>query len=339
MEDVARQAGVALSTVSRALNNDPRISALTRQRIHKIADDLGFYKNRLASSLMTNRTNIIGVIIPQINRAFFSSVIYSMEETADQLGYSLLICQSRDEWAREKEKVETLLSLNVDGIVASIAIGSKDFNHFIKAKELGTPLLFFDRIPNIQFPVNTIRINDFKSAYEGTLHLINQGYQRIAHLAGPTQLHIFEQRKQGYLKALQDHNLPILQEYIIEHHLMSLTDGQNSTRTLLQNPNPPDAIFCANNLMAISAATIAAEKGFQVPQDLGIIGFSEEPSAAVMRPGITSIRQPAVEIGKLAIEKIIDEINLLVKKEKPDFEEIILPTQLKIRQSSTRLNS
>ncbi|GAA5225195.1 LacI family DNA-binding transcriptional regulator [Membranihabitans marinus] len=336
MEDIAQSAGVALSTVSRALNNDTRISLATRKRIQKIAKEMGFKKNILASGLMTNRTNIIGVVIPQINRAFFSSIIYSMEETANQMGFSLIICQSADSYLREKEKVETLLALNVDGIVTSIAVDSKDMSHFERARELGTPVLFFDRIPKVAFPVSTILIEDAESAYQGTVHLIKQGYTKIAHLAGPTELHIFAERLEGYKKALTEYNLPICDEYIRYHKIMSHEEGRDSTEALLHLKNPPNAIFCANNLMAISAVFHAIDQGYRVPEDLGIIGFSEEPSSALMRPGISSIKQPSIEMGKMAIEMIIKEITAQSQKESFDHLEVILPTQINIRQSSLK---
>ncbi|WP_236974317.1 LacI family DNA-binding transcriptional regulator [Membranihabitans maritimus] len=336
MEDIAIRAGVALSTVSRALNNDRRISSKTKEKIRNIAKEMGFTKNQLASGLMTNKTNTIGVIIPQINRAFFSSTIYSMEETAYKYGYSIIICQSQDSKEREFSNVESLLSMNVDGIIASLAVETDEYSHFLKAKNRGIPVVFFDRVPDQKLNTSNIFINDEKSAYRATEHLINQGYRKIAHVAGPVQLSIFKKRLEGYLKALNDYNLPVIEAYSQTNHFMTHKEGTKSAKYLLNLKDPPDAIFCANNLMAISAISVALDMGINVPEQLGVIGFSEEPTSYLMRPSVTSLKQPGIQMGKQAVELLLSEINFSPEKGLYTYKNIELDTEMNIRESTSR---
>lgn len=336
--DVAKVAGVSISTVSRALNDDPRISPTTKDKVRIAARNLGFQKNALASGLSTNQTKVIGVMVSQLNREFLASLVRSMEETAFNLGYSVIICQTNNSFEREKAYVDTLISSRVAGIIVTLSLETTTFDHFKKAKAQGIPIVMVDRVTNELKDTTKIVIDDFQAAYEATKHLIGKGYRKIAYVSGPVKQLLYQNRLNGYRQALKDTGLPLQEEW--EEYTLELTyeEGSKAAEKLLQLKNPPDAILTANNLAAISTIAYAQEKGIHVPAELGVLGFSEEPFSAFMRPSVTSVRQPSNDMGSLAVKKLIEEINA-ERKEDFIYQKITLSTQLIERDSTQRTRS
>lgn len=213
IHDLAKQLNSTPATVSRALNNHPRISANTKKAVLELADKLNYRRNLLATSLRSGKSETIGVIIPSAEISFFGSVIHGIESIANTSGYNILLYQSNESPEYEIRAIEAFVGAKVDGILASVAKETVDFSHFIQLKNRGIPLVFFDRT-NDSLNIPSVVIDDFKGAYLATEHLIEQGYNRIAHIAGQQHLKIFADRLKGYKRALHDFGFPVNDELI-----------------------------------------------------------------------------------------------------------------------------
>ena len=332
IHDIARELQISASTVSRALNDNPRISKATKDKIKALALKLGYQPNIIASNLRNQKTNTIGIVVPLINRHFFSTFISGVEAVAFDAGYNVIISQTNDLLEKEKKIVHSLFSNRVDGLITSLSMQTSEFNHFQLFANKNIPLVFFDRVAP-QLEANKILVDDLAVGFKATQHLIDQGYKRIAHLAGPTVLNTYHDRMEGYKSALKKNKLPIIEELIINNRLTRM-DGQQAIKQLLALPNPPDAAFCGNDTSALSMMVYLKSQGIRIPQDFGIIGFSNEPFSEVVTPSISTLKQPAKEMGMKAAQMIIHEIE---NKETPrTYQTITMPTELIIRESSMR---
>jgi len=332
IHDIAEKLNISASTVSRALSHNPCISKATTEKVNAFAAKGGYRPNWIASNLRKRKTNSIGIVVPQINRNFFSSFISGVEEIASKKNYNVIISQSNNLLEKEKKIVYSLFSNQVDGLIVSLSMQTNEFSHFKLFKDNNIPLVFFDRVAQ-SLDTDRIVVDDFEAGYKATKHLIDQGYKKIAHLAGPTVLNIYSLRKDGYLKALKDNNITVRKDYIITSHLLR-EDGKKSIKQFLNLETPPDAIFCGNDTSALGIMMYLKEKGLSVPEDIGIVGFSDEPFSEVVTPTLSTLRQPAFEMGEKAAGLLIQKIE---KNENPsDFRTIIMPTKLIIRESSSR---
>lgn len=332
IHDIARELKISASTVSRALNDNPRISKSTKDKIKSLALKLGYQPNTIASNLRTQKTHTIGIVVPLINRHFFSTFISGVEDVAFEAGYNVIISQSKDLLQKEKQIVNSMFSNRVDGLITSLSMQTSNFEHFQMFADKNIPLIFFDRIAP-QLDANKIIVDDFACGFKATQHLIDQGYRRIAHLAGPTVLNTYHDRMEGYKSALKKNQMPIKNELIICNRLTRM-DGQQAIKQLLDLKNPPDAVFCGNDTSALSMIVYLKSQGIRIPEDFGIVGFSNEPFSEVVTPSISTLKQPAQEMGQKAAELIINEIE---NKELPrTYQTITMPTELIIRASSSR---
>jgi LacI family transcriptional regulator len=332
IHDIAKKLNISASTVSRALKDNPVISKATREKIKKAAEEMGYRPNVMAANFRTKRTNTIGVIVPLINRHFFSSVISGIEEVAYDQGFTVTISQSNDNLEKEKKIAQTLFENRVDGVILSIGMETKEIDHLQLFSNRNIPLVFFDRIVD-EIDSYKIVVNDFEGGYRATQHLIEQGAKRIAHIGGPLNLKIYKNRQEGYTKALADAGLAIENSLIINGNLRR-DDGYNATKMLMKLPHRPDAIFCANDTTALSAIIYLQEIGIKVPDEVAIVGFSNEPFSQVVTPSISTIKQPGFLMGKKAAELIISQINS--SEEQTDFQTIVMPTELIVRDSSKK---
>lgn len=305
IHDISKALGIDSSTVSRALNNSSRVSKKTKEKIFNKAIELGYQRNSLASKLRTNRSNTIGVIVPRISRHFFSTVIAGIEETAFDMGYEVIICQSLENLNREKKLIQTLLSNRVDGILISISMETTNFDHLQEYKGQGYPIIFFDRPCNIKENTNII-IDDFKAGFDATEHLIKRGCKNIVHFSGPKTLELYRQRANGYMAALEKYNLEIRNEYIFESRLMT-EDGIDGAKKLL-TLSKVDAVFSANDTAAISAMQYLKSINIKIPDEIAFVGFSNEPVSAVIEPSLTTISQADFEMGKMATTLLLEQI-------------------------------
>jgi len=332
IHDIAKKLNLSASTVSRSLNGNKVISEATRNLVKRIADEMGYRPNTLAANLRTKRTNTIGMIVPLINRHFFSSVISGVEDVAYSLGFTVTISQSNDKYDKESRIAQTMFANRVDGIILSIGMETNSVDHLKLFSERNIPMVFFDRIVD-EINAHKIVVDDYGGAFRATKHLISQGAKNIAHIGGPLHLKIYEYRQKGYCDALKEAGLQINESLIINNSL-SREEGTLSIQKLLKNEVKPDAIFCANDTTALSVIIYLKEIGIKVPENIAIVGFSNEPFSEVVTPSISTVKQPGFMIGQKAAQLLIQQI--LHKNDIPDYKTIVMPTELIIRESSRR---
>jgi DNA-binding LacI/PurR family transcriptional regulator len=328
--DLAKKLGISASTVSRALSDHPDINDNTKKRVRKLAKEFNYKPNPIAQSLKNNRTTIIGVIVPEIQHDFFASAISGIEEVAYHAGYTIIVCQSNENFEREVINTNALIQQRVAGIVASISQNTNNSDHFKSVIERGIPLVFFDRACE-DVSASKVIIDDSKSAFNAVTYLIGIGYKKIAHFAGPKVLEICKRRLAGYSEALNKAHIRISKELICYGGLHE-TDGYNSMDSLIKKNIIPDAIFAVNDPVAIGAFQRIKEAGLKIPDDIGIVGFSNNKITTLVDPTITTIDQPSFEMGKKAAEILVGLIENKNKSAKP--KTVTLETKLIIRGST-----
>ncbi len=332
IHDIAKKLNISASTVSRALKDNPVISEVTRNLIKRTAEEMGYRPNIMAANFRTKRTNTIGVIVPLINRHFFSSVISGIEEVAYNRDFAVTISQSNDKFEKENKIAQTLFANRVDGLIISIGMETQSFDHLKLFSDKKIPILFFDRIVD-EIETHKIVVDDYGGGYRATEHLISEGSKHIAHIGGPLNLKIYEYRQKGYCQALKDAGLEIDDSLIVNNNL-TRADGTKAVQKLLKNKTKPDAFFCANDTTALSVIVYLEKNDIKVPDDIAVVGFSNEPFSEVVTPSISTVKQPGFVIGKKSAELIINQI--LKKQNQPIYKTIVLPTELIIRDSSKR---
>lgn len=330
--DLAEELHLSASTVSRALKDHYSIGKKTKDAVKKLALQKHYRPNTLAASLRSNKTNTIGVIIPLINRPFISSLISGIEMAAKQAGYNVIISQSHDEYANEVANAAALYASRVSGLVVSLGMETQNFDHLRQFTENNIPLVFVDRVTK-ELNTDLVVIDNVMAGFEATKHLIDQGCKRIAHIAGAQHRNIYKERHEGYLDALQKHNIPVDSNLILPTNYLSLEDGYKCAEKLFQLDNPPDGIFCANDTTAISVIQFAKKKGIKIPEELAVIGFNNDPLCEIIEPHLSTIAHPGVDMGRLAAQQV------LKKKDQSDIERsetIVLKTSLIVRESTRR---
>jgi LacI family transcriptional regulator len=331
IKDIARELKISPSTVSRALKNHPDISEETKRLVNELAERLNYQPNAVALSLKQRRSNTIGVIIPEIVHYFFSSVISGIEDVAYDSGFNVVICQSNEMYEREVANSKTLLASRVDGILVSISKETKDYKHFYNLKDNGVPLVFYDRVvPG--FEADQVIIDDFDASYRATMHLIENGYKRIVHFAGPQNLLIGQLRKEGYLKALDEAGIKPEKDWIIEAD--TFEKARTASLHILESGMKIDGIFAVNDLTAIGAMQSLQKKGVKIPNDVAIVGFSDGRFSGITDPTLTSVDQHGYEMGTIATEMLLKRI-LAGENEFP-FETKVLNANLIVRESTVK---
>jgi LacI family transcriptional regulator len=328
--DIARKLGISPSTVSRALSDHPDINTDTKKKIKKLAKEFNYKPNPIAQSLKNNKTTIIGVIVPEIKHDFFASAISGIEEVAYHAGYTIIVCQSNENFDREVINTNSLIQQRVAGVVASISQNTINSEHFQDVIDCGIPMVFFDRACE-NICASKVVIDDAKSAFDAVTYLINKGYKKIAHLAGPNVLEICRQRFKGYSEALKANGIRIQKDLICYGGLHE-NDGYNSMDQLLKKKITPDAIFAVNDPVAIGAFQRIKEAGLKIPGDIGIIGFSNNKITTLLDPPMTTVNQPSFEMGRKAAEILIKQIENNSKHFKPVT--VTLDAELIIRGSA-----
>ena len=330
--DVAKALGVSTSTVSRAMRDHHSIGKATIKKVKKIAIEMGYEPNAVASNLRKKRTKTIGVIVSYINRPFISSLIRGIEEVASKNKYNVIITQSLDSYNKELEDVKTMYNSRVDGLIVSLAMETTKYNHFEPYLNMSYPLVFADRVAD-EIDTDKVLIDNFSAAYEATRHLIKQGFKRIGHLAGAQQQLVYRQRLEGYVAALRDHGFQ-REEKLIYQSRLSHEDGRDGAMSLLELSKKPDAIFAANDTSAVGFMQYVEEAGLSIPKDMGIVGFNNDLISSIVRPQLTTVDHPGIEIGRKAAELVLDKLHNKSLNTIP--QTVIFRTQLIVRKSSVR---
>ena len=330
--DLALLLNISASTVSRALNGHNTISEATTKRVLTLAKTLGYQPNYMAAGLRRGRSSMLGVIVPHIDGNFFSQVVKGIEAAASKAGYHVVICQSNEDTAHERENLETLMNAQVEGILVSLARTTLDFRHFEKVRKRDIPLVFFDRILE-GHDVSAVVLDDRAGGYRATRHLLDQGYRRIAHFGGPQHLNIYKNRLQGYKDALLEQGL-LLEEELVIICDMKMEDGVVGMQRLLQLPQPPDAVFSASDLTLVGGLEVLKAHGVRVPAEVGLVGFSNELFSCLTDPKLTSVDQHCEQMGHSATHLLLQ----LMQEQGQPFapRHIVLQPNLFVRASSLR---
>ena len=329
--DIATKLNITAATVSRALNNNPNISAATKELVLKTAEKMNYEQNKLALALKSGKSNNVGVIVPRIDSNFFGSVIRGIEEELNQFGYHVIICQTNGDEAKEIANIDALLNSQVDAIF--ISTSSKKADSFERILKKDVPLIFFDRKKTMN-NVSSVTINDFEGGYKATQHLIDNGCKRIVHFAGDLNIEIFNERFSGYKKALIDNEIDYIEDYVLTTG-SSPEDGKKAVKKLLKMKNPPDAIFSASDFTALGAIQELRAKNYRIPEDVSVIGFSNEPFTQFMELSISTIDQFPLEMGKMTAKLFLEQVN---SPEKIKIEKkVVIDPKLVIRQSTQKL--
>jgi DNA-binding LacI/PurR family transcriptional regulator len=326
--DIAKRVGLSASTVSRALNDHPDIKEETKNLVRRTAQELHYTPNPMAQSLKNRRTMTIGVIAPEIKHDFFSSAISGIEEVAHQHGYTIIVCQSNESVEREIANVDVLIHYRVAGVIVSISQETKCGEHFQELLRKKIPLVFFDRVCD-DVQASKVVIDDERSAFDAVTYLLRKGYTKIAHFAGPQDLRICSKRMQGYADALQQHGIPMAEEFV-RHGGLDEQDGYRSMDALIRDGGMPEAIFAVNDPVAIGAYQRIKEAGLRIPDDIAILGFSNSTIASLVDPPLTSIEQPSFDMGSRSAEILLDTIDgrMIVPRT------LVLETKLVVRKSA-----
>lgn len=333
LSDIAKKLNISISTVSRALHNHPAISENTKTQVIKLAEKLHYQPNMLALSLLNKKTNTIGIIVPEITGYFFSSVINGIQDLIGDLGYRLIISQSEESFEKEKEILEALSKVRVDGFLVSPTSKTHNAHHFNKLIESGTPLVIFDR-DCTGFKADKVLVDDYDGAFQAVEYLVKTGCRRIAHITGPSKLSISKHRLQGYLDVLKKYNIPKEDHLIIKVRGFTPDYGVQAAKTILKLSKPPDAVFAINDGIAIGVMYVIKEAGIQIPNQISVVGFDDEPHSSYFIPPLTSVWQPVYDMGLLSARILLNKLNG-ERYEKTRHE--MLKPELIVRESSRKL--
>ncbi|MBK6346417.1 MAG: LacI family DNA-binding transcriptional regulator [Bacteroidales bacterium] len=329
INDIARALGISPSTVSRALKDHPDISTETKRVVKEYAEQVNYRPNALALSLKRQRSNTLGLVIPEIVHHFFSSVISGIEELAYAKGYRLIICQSNEDYNREVINTQVLLDHRADGILVSMSKSTKDHGHFKDLIDSGIPIVFLDRVCE-EVETDRVVTADFEGALLATGHLLERGCRKILHLASPQHLLIGKLRLEGYLKALANFGIEEDPAYILQCDTRQ--EVLDLKEQILRLAPEIDGIFAVNDFTAIAAMQLLQENGYKIPGDIAVTGFGNDPIASIANPPLTTVEQRGFEMGRQAVEILIRRI------ENPstfiDFQTRVIPVSIEKRAST-----
>src|SRR5258708_1098353 len=337
IKDSAKALNLSVSSVSKALRGSHEISEETKKNVLAYAREHNYKPNPIAQSLKRGLSKSIGVIVCNIDNNFFSQAINGIESVARQKDYNVIITQSRESYEREVANSEHLSSRSVDGLIISLSAETRNVDHLVKLHEKGLPIVFFDRVTD-EFPTHQVIANNYKGAYEATRHLLQQGFRRIAHITSSGSLSNTLERLEGYKRALEDAGIKPDERYIkfCQHGCMLQEETRQALTELLQLPDQPDALFTASDRLSTTTLSLLRKMQIGVPQQIGLVGYTNSISADIFNPSLTSVVQPAQEMGQIVTDMLIQ----LIESKRPvtQFQKRVLETELKIRDSSMRKN-
>ena len=329
LKDLARELGVSVPTVSRALKDSPEISADLRARAKQLAQELNYRPNPFAISLRKNAPRIIGVIVPDIVTHFFSSILSGIEDMAIANGYFVIITTSHESYEHEKKNIENLVNMRVEGIIACLSQETTDFGHWAALADINMPVILFDRVCLTDM-FSTVVADGEHSAQMATQHLLDNGSKRVAFIGGANHLDIVRRRKHGYLEALRENRIPIQKELVVCRKI-DYEEGKIATESLLSLPQPPDAILAMNDTLAFAAMEVIKSHGLRIPQDIALIGYTDEQHANYVEPKLSAVSHQTYRMGETACRLLIDRI-----KGDKTVRQVVVPTRLEIRESSIK---
>ena len=329
LKDIAQALGVSVPTVSRALKDSPDISRALCEKAKWMAREMNYRPNPFALSLRKNAPRIIGVVVPDIVTHFFASILNGIENMAVKNGYFVIITTSHESYEHEKRNVENLVNMRVEGIIACLSQETTDYTHFAELKDINMPLIMFDRVC-LTDQFSSVVADGEHSAQMATQHLLDNGCKRVAFIGGANHLDIVKRRKHGYLEALRNNKIPIEKELVVCRKI-DYEEGKIAAQTLLALPNPPDAILAMNDTLAFAAIEVIKSHGLRVPNDIALIGYTDEQHANYIEPKLSAVSHQTYEMGETACLLLIDQI-----RGDKAIRQVMIHTHLQIRESSIK---
>ena len=330
--DIARKLGTSAMTVSRALNGKGEVSQEMRKKVMECADTLGYRPNRWARSLVTRRSLMIGIVVPEIAHSFFAEIISGIEEVVEKAGYDILLCHSRSDPARERAEIQALIESQIDGLVVAPEQPEKDPAPFVDLQKRKIPFVLVDRFfPGWDF--SAVRLDDVAAGCMATNFLIQLGHRRIAHISGPN-VSTGSLRRKGFLTALRSHSLASAKEFMVQADY-GIEEGRQAIKKLLQLPDRPTAVFAANDPHALGAIYACREAGLRVPEDISVVGAGNIEGIYHPNPFLTTIDWPRQELGNMAAAILLRAIEKRENKRDRNRTEVhVFPPQLLVRHST-----
>lgn len=333
IKDIAKALNLSTSTVSRALRGSYEINAETKRIVIEYAEKVSYYPNPIALSLKDSKSRAIGVIVPEIANHFFSQAINGIEDIANKRGYHVVIFQSHESYEREVVNIQHIIARKVDGLLISLSGQTIDLSHLHEIKRKGLPFVLFDRVSD-EIDCNKVVADNFEGAFKATEHLILSGRKRIAHITSPSLLSITKERLAGYRAALEKYNI-IYDETLVRYCGFGAEEAKRIVFEMLENQKP-DAIFTTSDRLALDCFSGVKEQGVSMPDEVAFIGFTNLTVAHLLNPSLSTVVQPAFEIGQAAAELLLDSI-----EKKPQsieqFQTVKISTEMVIRNSSLYL--
>lgn len=336
LKDIAKALNLSISTISKSLNDSYEISIETKQKVLEYAQKHHYSPNRLAKGLKEGKSRSIGVVVCSLDNHFVAQMLDGIDRVSTEKSYQIIIMQSKESQDQERACLELLYAGGVDGILISPACETTDFSYLMSLQAAGLPLVVFDRLSD-QIDTHKVGADNFKGAYEATVHLIKNGYRSIAHLNTNTALSIATDRLNGYKQALADHHIDYRPELVRSCDYSDAyklnKDLERAIKYYMGLPVKPDAIFSAGDQISTRCLALLNKLGYHIPQDVALIGFTNTDLADVLNPALSTVHQPALEMGQLAAKKLI---SLIESKDgdSSDYETIMLQTSVLVRNST-----
>jgi LacI family transcriptional regulator len=329
LKDLAKELGVSIATVSRALRSSPEIGAEMQEKVKALAKKLNYRPNPFAQSLRKEAPRVIGVVVPNLVTHYYAAVLDGIEDEARKSGYSVISANTHEDSVTEVHAIDNFISLHVEGIIACLSQNTTDYTHFEEISDMGIPMVFFGRTC-LQDKFSCVMANGDVAAQEATQHLIDTGSRRIAFVGGPNHLDMVRRRKHGYLEALRENRIPIDRELVVCEKI-DYDWALEATIRLLEKENRPDAILAFNDIITFAAFTAIKQKGLRIPDDVALIGFTDDVHAKYVTPRMSAIEDQSYEMGKVSCQLLLKNINGDSKIYKK-----IVPQKLVIRDTSAK---
>ena len=329
LKDLAQKLGVSIATVSRALHSSPEIGKEMQERVKALARELNYKPNPFAQSLRLEAPRVIGVVVPNLVTHYYAAVLDGIETEARKAGYSVISANSHELWEDEARAIDNFNSLHVEGIIACLAQDTTDYSHFEEVAQTGIPLVFFGRTCMTE-QFSSVTANGDEAAQQATQHLIDTGSKRIAFIGGPNHLDMVKRRKHGYLEALRENRIPI-DRTLVACGRIDFEVAMQAALDLLRREDRPDAILAFNDIITFAAFSAVKELGLRIPEDVALIGFTDDVHASYVTPRLSAIEDQSQLMGKTACQLLLQQIAGDTKVYKK-----IIPQKLVIRETSAK---
>jgi LacI family transcriptional regulator len=306
IKDIARELNIHHSTVSRALRHDNSVSAETTERVINFAKEIGYQVNMNALQLRGSVKNTIAMVVPNIHHNFFSNIVSIVADLAFQKGFVVSIFQSNESYLQEKEIINTLIRNNIAGVIASVSMETFNSDHFLELKKYRIPLILFDRVC-ADLDVPKVMVNNSNAVALAVELLLKKGFKKIAHLSGPDHINVFHDRQQGYLSVIKKHKLDY-NKIVKINSAFTIEVGKNAIEKLFNDSIKPDGLICDSHFLTFGAIYKIKELNLRIPEDIGIVGFGDNPYVKTLNMEINFILQPETAIANAVFEMMIKRI-------------------------------